>query len=895
MSTLELPAVIPPAGLPGWDALWSRLVQAPDHSGTTRTWHVLDTAPDASGGDVVGTLLCVHGNPTWSYLWRGLAAAASAVHLGWRVVAVDQLEMGFSERTGTTRRLAERIEDLAGLVGALELSGPVVAVGHDWGGIVASGWAAAELGRRGGRHGGGSRVELAGLVVANTAASWPAEAGAPGVLKAVLAPGVRSLATRRSEAFLRTTLALPRPALSPAVKAAYRSPYGTAAERAGIDAFVADVPVGPDHPSRPALEDVSAGVARLAAARVPTLVTWGPRDPVFTQWFLRDWRERVPHADVHRFATASHLTPEDPAFARVVLRWLDQRVLTPGADSGPGTPQEAPQDAPAGQEPRLWAALEERSGEASVAGSPAVVEMRPDGTSRAVSWELLGRRTRELAAGFAARGVRPGQRVSLLVPPGADLTASLYALLRIGAVAVVADAGLGVRGLSRAVTGAGVDWVVGVPKALLAARALRWPGQRIAVAELPQVAQAGAHRLAAGFTLPAEPAAQAQAAVLFTSGSTGPAKGVVYTHAQLSQLARAMGAVIRIGPGQPLVSAFAPFALFGPALGATCVVPAMDVTRPATLTAAALADAVAAAGATSAFLSPAAVVNVLATAGALDDAQRQALGRVSTLLSAGAPVPTALLQRVRELMPLADPRTPYGATEVLPATDVGLSDILEAGAGEGICVGRPIEGVTVAVAPLDADGAAGTDLVTTPGVVGEVVVGGEHVKDHYDQLWATHAASVDVRPSPTLLGAVRPGRWHRTGDVGHLDERGRVWVEGRLAHVVVTADEVVTPVGVEQRAEQVPGIARAAFVGIGPRAARQLVVVAEATAPVRRTTVADPVLSQAVREATGRNLAAVLLVPALPTDVRHNSKIDRARVTAWAERVLAGERAGRLA
>ncbi len=158
---------------------------------------------------------------------------------------------------------------------------------------------------------------------------------------------------------------------------------------------------------------------------------------------------------------------------------------------------------------------------------------------------------------------------------------------------------------------------------------------------------------------------------------------------------------------------------------------------------------------------------------------------------------------------------------------------------------------------------------------------------------------MDVRPSPTLTGSVRAGRWHRTGDVGHLDERGRVWIEGRLAHVVTTAEEVVTPVGVEQRAETVTGIARAALVGIGPRAARQLVVVAEPDAAVvpgvKRTTVADPVLSQAVREATGRNLVAVLLVPALPTDVRHNSKIDRAKVSSWAERVLAGERAGALA
>ncbi|NAZ75827.1 alpha/beta fold hydrolase [Kineococcus sp. T13] len=911
---------MPPRDLPGLDPRWSRLVSAPDADGVERRWHVLDTAPDGAqdGDELAGTLLCVHGNPTWSYLWRHLAAQAVRHRPRWRVVAVDQLEMGYSERTGRSRRLAERVEDLANLVEVLGLSGRVVAVGQDWGGIVASGWAAGELARSGRSRHSGSRVRLAGLVVANTAASYPASAPAPGALKLATLPGVLPAVTSRSELFLRTTLALPRPALEPAVRAAYRAPYRTRAERAGIEAFVADVPIGSAHPSRPALDAVTEGVAALAAARLPTLVLWGPRDPVFGEEFLRDWRRRVPHADVHRLATASHLSPEDPLFAAAVLRWLDERVLRSAPDEQPDGQADAPAGAPGAAAPAapgagVFDALAAQAGDPATADAPAVVEVAADGGSRTVGWGLLQRRTDELAAGLLALGVQPGQRVSLLVPPGADLTAALYAVLRVGAVAVVADAGLGVRGLTRAVTGAGVDWVVGVPKALAAARALRWPGRRIAAgdvsglalralgatAHLVDVARTGAQRLAAGSALPPVPQPSAQAAVLFTSGSTGPAKGVVYTHAQLAQLARAMGRTIRIGPGQPLVSAFAPFALFGPALGATCVVPAMDVTRPATLTAGALADAVAAGRATSVFLAPAAVVNVLATADALTGAQREALAGVRVLLSAGAPVPTPLLQRVRELMPLADPRTPYGATEVLPATDVGLSDVLEAGAGEGTCVGRPVEGVVVAVAPLDADGRAGRELVDAPGVSGEVVVGGEHVKDHYDQLWLTQAASVDVLPSPALRAAVGAGRWHRTGDVGHLDEAGRVWIEGRLAHVVVTADEVVTPVGVEQRAESVEGVARAALVGVGPRAARQLVVVAEADAaaggPVARTTVAGPELSQAVRVATGRNLAAVLLVPALPTDVRHNSKIDRARVGAWAERTLAGERAGRLA
>ncbi|WP_205709152.1 alpha/beta fold hydrolase [Kineococcus siccus] len=894
------PASLPPRGLPGLDPAWSRLVPSPDADGRVRTWHVLDTAPDAGadGPGVRGTLLCVHGNPTWSYLWRDLVARGAAA--GWRVVAVDQLEMGYSERTGVRRGLAHRVRDLGALVETLGLTGDVVAVGHDWGGVIATGWAAAEdahararAGAPAGRHRAVERPRrLAGLVVMNTAAAHPAEDPAPGPLRLATLPGVLPLVTSRTDAFLRTTLALTHPPLAADVRAAYRAPYRGAADRAGVEDFVADVPVGPAHASRPAIDEVAAGAERLGRSGLPALVLWGPRDPVFGEEYLRDWRRRLPGADVHRFEGAGHLLPEDADVAGAVLRWLDTRLGSPAAP-----PAEEEATAPEGSpHVPLWTRLDERADSAE----EAVVEMGPDGVARRVPWSLLHRRTQEIAAGLLEFGVEPGQRVSLLVPPGADLTAAVYAVVRIGAVGVLADAGLGLRGLTRAVRGAGVDVVIGVSRALVGARVLGWPGRRVAagpVADevlrltgtrvtLADLAALGARRLAEGVALPPAPEPSAEAVVLFTSGSTGPAKGVVYTHRQLSELAAAMGATIRIGPGQGLVSAFAPFALFGPALGATCVVPAMDVTRPATLTASALAAAVAASGSTSAFLSPAALVNVLATADALDDADRAALARVQVLLSAGAPVPDALLQRARTLMPLADPRSPYGATEVLPATDVSLDEVLAAGAGEGICVGRPVEGAVVAIAPLDADGHAGEQLVLDADVTGEVVVGASHVKDHYDQLWLTQADSVAVRAP---AGAA-PRRWHRTGDVGHLDAQGRVWIEGRLAHVVVTGTEVVTPVGVEQRAESVPGIARAALVGVGPRPARQLAVVAEASEPVARTSVADPELAEAVRTATGRDLVAVLLVPALPTDVRHNSKIDRVRVAAWAGRALAGER-----
>ena len=134
----------------GVDPAWSRetavaSTSAADEPGTVRRWHLLDNGAELSRRGLIpaGTLLCVHGNPTWSYLWRTLLAAGSDPAHPWRVVAVDQLDMGFSERTGRFRRLADRINDLGDLTDALGLDGPVVTVGHDWGGVISLGWALA--------------------------------------------------------------------------------------------------------------------------------------------------------------------------------------------------------------------------------------------------------------------------------------------------------------------------------------------------------------------------------------------------------------------------------------------------------------------------------------------------------------------------------------------------------------------------------------------------------------------------------------------------------------------------------------------------------------------------------------------------------------------------------
>ena len=372
------------------------------------------------------------------------------------------------------------------------------------------------------------------------------------------------------------------------------------------------------------------------------------------------------------------------------------------------------------------------------------------------------------------------------------------------------------------------------------------------------------------------------AMVVFTSGATGPAKGVTYRHHQARASIDAIAALYEITDDDRLVAAFGPFALYGAALGITSVVPDMEVTSPGTLTAEALAGAAAAIDATLVFASPAALRNVVATAPKLTPQLRIALGRARLLMSAGAPVSAQLLREVGGLVPNAELHTPYGMTEVLPVADISLAEIESVGTGDGVCVGHPVTGVDVAISTLDADGDATGALTTDAGVVGEVCIRAAHVKDEYDQLWATQRASA------------QPAGWHRSGDVGHLDEAGRLWIEGRLIHVIKTAAGVVTPVAIEHAAEAVSGVAQAAAVGVGPEGTQQVVVVLVPDVAPKRAGLADFDLADAVRMALALEVAAVLEVPRLPVDKRHNSKINRIRVREWAESVLAGKRFERL-
>lgn len=555
------PASLPPAGLAGLDPGWSRLVTAVDGQGVERTWHVLDNWTSSDTPRL--TLLCVHGNPSWSYLFRQLLREAPH---DIRVVAVDHLDMGFSERTGTLRRLATRVDDLGRLSDALGVHGPTVTVAHDWGGPISLGWAL--------HH----REQLRGVVLMNTAVHQPAGSPAPSVIRLVRSKPMLHAVTTATTAFIRGAFEISDERPDAAVRAGFLAPYGTAERRVAVGEFVADIPLEPEHPSASTLDAIAAGLDDLRDH--PALLLWGAADRVFSDLYLHDLETRLPHADVHRYPTAGHFVSEDTDCLDTALTWIA------AIDDPPARPSRVDGGAPS----RLL----------DIATPPsrrlAIAEMTGDRAE--IDTTEFGDLVDATAAGLAGHGIRPGDRVALMIPPGIDLGVTLVACWKAGAVAVLVDSGLGRRGMSAAMKVARPDHLIGIPKALAAARALRWPGRRIGATVLTT-----ARRVALGAdtdlptlrkqpgTLPPPASEHDVAAVAFTSGATGPSKGVLYTHGALAAQRDSIASLFDITPDDRLVAAFAPFALYGPLLGIPSVVPDMDVAAPGTMTAAALGDA----------------------------------------------------------------------------------------------------------------------------------------------------------------------------------------------------------------------------------------------------------------------------------------------------------------
>ncbi len=489
------------------------------------------------------------------------------------------------------------------------------------------------------------------------------------------------------------------------------------------------------------------------------------------------------------------------------------------------------------------------------------------------SYRELDELSNRLAAGLAAEGIAPGTRVAFMVPPSLEFFALFFALFKAGCVPVLIDPGIGLKPLKSCLGEARPEVFLGITRAQIARLLLGWGRGHVkrAITVGPRLFWGGTvyRKLASAKPSPAPVSVRPDdpAAILFTSGSTGIPKGVVYRHRHFAAQVELVRDSYGIQPGEVDLPTFPPFALFDPALGMTTVIPPMDFTRPARVDPAMLVSLIQEYGVTNLFGSPA-LMNTLTRH---LEARRIRLPGLKRVLSAGAPVHPKVIERIhRALSDTADIHTPYGATECLPVATISGRELigeLSAGnrAGRGICVGKPLAANRVRVIRISDDpiGLAEHAVDVLPGEIGEIAVYGPTVTDQYWEREAQNRAAKMVDEQGRV--------WHRMGDLGWQDEAGRLWFCGRKSERVRTPDRELYTECIEGPVNAIPGVYRSALVGLGTPGQQRPGLAVELD-PGASAENLRPAIRDAVAEV---GIEQIAFVKAFPVDIRHNAKIRR--------------------
>ena len=501
------------------------------------------------------------------------------------------------------------------------------------------------------------------------------------------------------------------------------------------------------------------------------------------------------------------------------------------------------------------------------------------------SYGELSDRAERLAVGLRAAGVREGTLCSFMVPPSFDALVLGTALFRIGATLVgIEPYSHGLRRVTRCLDRVGPEVFFGTPSAHLAKRLFSWGRRTIRQQYVVDGRWPGVKSLddlladkAPTEPVPADVAPEDPAVIAFTTGSTGTPKPTVLRRRNFGAMVDLVHNQWSLGNGGDVVDmpTFPMFWIIALSCGGQVVIPPMDFTMkgPGDADPDALLRTIQEHGVRSMFGSPALLRNLA------EHAHRRSITvpSVRRVVAGGAEVHGPLYSAVKDVLgPEGELYSNYGATEALPLCEIDGTTVLKetwerTERGEGLCVGPGFPGVELRIVSVTEAPVASIDDVETlpPGEVGEVIARSPHISEDYFRDPAATAANKIPDPDGSV--------WHRMGDVGFLDEQGRLWLGGRRSHRVVTPDRVYLPLQVEPVVATHPAVRRAALVSV-PRAGSFVpVVCVERSDEDRRgaAAVIAELRELMHRYPTTRGITEFVEVRRLPVDRRHNAKIDR--------------------
>lgn len=812
-------------------------------------------------------IVCLHGNPTWGFYFRSLVERFAPKA---RIIVPDHIGCGLSDHpTDKHYRATHRAEHVQQLLQALGITKYSLVL-HDWGGPIGTNLALRNV------------DAVKKIVYFNT--TLTETESLPYIIKRAAHPLVGRFFTRTTAHFVKltTTLGVEK-RLPKEIKEGYLSPYGSRARRTAIWDFVADIPFDNESPSYYDMLELAVRLPQLR--QKPVLIIWGLKDPCFHRGIFGHMTKHFAHAQTVELPTASHLVLEDEP--EICGRAIETFLWEGAAANStviqlPAVGRQAPLyqrfAACATAQPSASAVVEPQTWLYSIFGAAISY-------SQITRGQLLSR-IHQYERALTEFGLKPGDKVVMLVPPGVDFLALTFAIQGRGAVPVFLDPGMGRQNLISAIREVAPQGFIGSWKAMLLRRWLKptFAQLKFAVTTAPMVLVGNTVplnflRRFSDAPLPQAACPNEVSLIAYTSGGTGAPKGVPYTHTMVEATLKIFEEQFGLrAPGVDL-SLLPAFSIFSSALGLTSVRAPINPSSPLALDPKLVCQVLDDQGVTSSFGSPT-LWNKIAE---YCVRSQQELHSLRQVFMAGAPVADGTLRMVSEIAPNAVVGTPYGATESLPVTWVDAEQRIrhqgfQAVTGEeGTYVGKPVQGVEVAVIPISQGRVLGVQPLEA-GVIGEIVVTGNNV-----------SAGYLARPEADALSKIVDGEriWHRMGDVGYLDTEGGLYFCGRKVHCVNHGDALMYPIPVERVFNAHADVRRSALVQlVKPNRAGLVVEPFPGRFPTteeQRKRFVEELLELGRQRAVSASIVDVFFHQAFPVDARHNAKIFRDKLSQWAQ------------